>query len=1102
MKTVRIFVSSPGDVLAEREKAAEILGWLQVEFSGLLELKPYFWEDEAMSAHTDFQSQIEPPSKFDIFICLLFSRLGTRLHPGLHRKVDGGEYASGTEYELLDALEGFRSRGAPDVLIYKREGSPVIPAEPKEERERIALQYDALKDFYEKFTKKDGHYVVANNSYSDLEDFELKFQKQMRKKLEGYVPKGAAEIRSIPKTWLKDSPFRGLDHFDFEHAAIFCGRTRAIDEVLTALKQQAADGCAFVLVFGGSGVGKSSLVRAGLLPLLVKPGIIDGVRIWRRAVMRPSDAANGDLFQALATTLVRDKALPEIGQHDISIMQFARMLREAPDGAGLLIQRELSQISQEVRQRENLVKLPRALLVLAIDQLEELFTIPELDGVREAFLRSLDTLARSGYVWVIATLRSDFYQHCAKSPVLGELVKKGAGQYCLLPPNETQIRQMIQLPAFAAGLHFEQDHNTGEHLDDLLRAAAVKNPSTLPLLEFALEQLYQQRDLKTGQLKLAAYHGFGGVEGALGKHAEERFEKMSKAAQASFGDVFLQLVTIGQEEGEPAVRQWARKEDVETSDGRRELVARLISERLLFADRAEQGVDVVTIAHEAMLASWPRLNKWVTDHRESLKFRAQIAAEANNWRENERNPDFLYKGLPLEKAHRAMQAKLLRKDEEEFVKASLANAAEQMFQSSLISGQRMQEISTQLRTSYPEVRLRVLKDSLQTAASETARRNAAVLLGPEQEPALAEDLVRLASSDPEESVRRAAALTLAQWDDPELYARLEGQLKQPGTHAPAIRALAGIRVAADRWIRASAFDRCFAQLSGSIQQQIRRKAWGLRFRDGTPVLPFIFIPAALFAAIIAGVLKTIPGAFDWGFVQAQASATMGFFHGVIGGVMWAGAISLGLSLYRLVFGRDLIPGSYWKPLGALGVGALIGLLSSILVVLCIASVYSDTSLRKMGWIQQSTENDSRPFLDDLFYNTGFGWCHLITGIGIGIGMALMTNGLQASAKWKAFLHSQARLASLKQARELIWGLMKLALPYSWPLPLVIGLAATAASFVPNHIPGVQKATMLATVQGLTADCGIQIIGAYFAVVGMGFGIVILRYGLNVDARRT
>lgn len=1100
-------MSSPGDVVAERERVEEILRWLQGEFSGQLELDPYFWENEPMAAHTDFQTQIEPPSKFDIFICLLFSRLGTEPHPGLHRKAGGGKYASGTEYELRDALNGFDARGAPKVYIYKREGTPVIPAEPKEERERIAAQYDALKDFYEKFTREDGHFVAASKSYTGLEEFEIMFQTDMRKILRGHVPQGGARSRSAPKTWLSGSPFRGLHHFDFEHAAIFCGRTRAIDELLTALKQQAADGCAFVLVFGGSGVGKSSLVRAGLLPLLVKPGIVDGVRIWRRAVMRPSDAADGDLFQALATALVRDKALPEIGQHNIGTAQFARMLREAPDGAGLLIQRELSQISQNIRQTEKLEKTPRALFVLAIDQLEELFTIVKLAGAREEFLSSLDALARSGYVWVIATLRSDFYQRCAESRTLGELVKKGNGQYCLLPPNETQLRQMIQLPAFAAGLDFEHDEDTGEQLDELLRDAAIKNPSTLPLLEFALEQLFEQRDEETGQLQLAAYHGFGGVEGALGKHAEESFEEMSQEAQASFGDVFPQLVTIGQEEGEPAVRQWARKADLETSDGRRELVARLISARLLFADCTELGVEVVTIVHEAMLASWPRLNKWVSDHRESLKISAQVAAEARNWRENDRNPDFLYKGLPLEKAHRAMKANFLRKEDEEFVTAGLANAAEQMFQSSLLSGQHMQEASAHLLANYPEVRMKVLKNSLQTASSETARRNAIALLGPEEELGFAEDVVRLASSDPEESVRRVAALTLAQWDDPELYTKLERQLKEPGMHASAIRALAGIRVAADRWFRAPAFDRCFARLSGSAQRQIRRKAWGLRFRDANPVLPFIFIPAAIFAAIVAGVLKTIPGAFDWGFVQAQASAPMGFFHGVVGGVMWAGAISLGLSVYRLVFYRDLIPGSYWKPPGALGVGALIGLISSILVVWCIASVYLIESLKMMGWVLESTKNGSRPFLDDLFVQTRLGWCHLITGMGVGIGMAVMTNGLQASAKWRKFLHSQTRLTSLKQARELIWGLMKLALPYSWPLPLIIGLAAIAASFVPRvdqpEDPNKPtKAHRVQIVQGLTVDCGIQIIGGYFAVVGMGFGIVILRYGLNVDARRT
>src|SRR5688500_12063674 len=103
MKTVRIFVSSPGDVATEREKAREVFERLQVEFSGVLQVLPYFWEHEPLRAHTDPQAQTAPLADFAVCVCLLWSRLGTRLYPGLHRKRDGGAYASGTEYELHHA---------------------------------------------------------------------------------------------------------------------------------------------------------------------------------------------------------------------------------------------------------------------------------------------------------------------------------------------------------------------------------------------------------------------------------------------------------------------------------------------------------------------------------------------------------------------------------------------------------------------------------------------------------------------------------------------------------------------------------------------------------------------------------------------------------------------------------------------------------------------------------------------------------------------------------------------------------------------------------------------------------------------------------------
>jgi WD40 repeat protein len=516
---------------------------------------------------------------------------------------------------------------------------------------------------------------VGTNSYAGLEQFETKFENDMRKVLARFVPEGVAGSRAVSKSWTGGSPFRGLLHFDFEHAPIFFGRTRAIDEVLAALKKQAVEERAFVLVFGGSGVGKSSLVRAGVLPWLVKPGVIDGIALWRRAVMRPSEVNDGDLFDALSTALMRPEGLPEIGSDGTSVDALAAALREKPDSVGMLIKGALSQAARDLQVSEKLEKQPRALFALAIDQLEELFTVERLASQREGFLRAIDALARSGYVWVLATLRSDFYPRCEESPLLMKL-KEGTGQYHLQPPDEVQLGQMIRLPASAAGLLFEEDHKTGERLDDFLRDAAVKSPAALPLLEFALEELYEQRDQDKNLLKLDAYRALGGVEGALGKRAEESFQQAGASAQESFDPVFRQLVTISAGEGEPAVRRRARKAEVESTTGAAELVDRLTADRLLVADRTEEGVIVIGLAHEAMLASWPRLAQWVERNRESLKVRAQVAADAARWIENKRNPDYLYDtGLPLEKARVAQQEGFLDASEKEFVEMSGRKAA-------------------------------------------------------------------------------------------------------------------------------------------------------------------------------------------------------------------------------------------------------------------------------------------------------------------------------------------------------------------------------------------------------------------------------------------
>ena len=121
MKTLRIFISSPGDVGREREISQKLISRVEASFGGRVVLQPYYWEHEPMRAtRGDFQDQIPEPETFDLVVCVLWSRLGSRLHPGKHCREDGTPYASGTEYEFESAIRGFAARGKPDLLVYRR----------------------------------------------------------------------------------------------------------------------------------------------------------------------------------------------------------------------------------------------------------------------------------------------------------------------------------------------------------------------------------------------------------------------------------------------------------------------------------------------------------------------------------------------------------------------------------------------------------------------------------------------------------------------------------------------------------------------------------------------------------------------------------------------------------------------------------------------------------------------------------------------------------------------------------------------------------------------------------------------------------------------
>lgn len=632
----KVFVSSPGDVAEERVVAERLLERLRGEWASRLDLEGVFWEHEPLRATESFQPQLPSSAEMDAVVCILWSRLGTRLPPEVSRP-DGRRYESGTEYEFEIAAEGWRTKGRPELLVYRKTAEPLMALSDPRADERLA-QKRALDSFLKTwFENEDGSLRSAFHPFRSPEELEELLEEHLRRLLERRAPALAAGAAPRP-TWTSGSPFRGLAAFEREHAPVFFGRTRAIGQVLTALRAQAADRRPFLLLLGMSGNGKSSLVRAGVLPLLSRPGVIEGVGLWRSALFIPG-RSGGDLADGLAAALLQPEALPELAADGTTAAQIAETLRGSPVAAEALVKGALSQAAAENRRTRGLERQPDVRLALVVDQMEDIFTLPHLSpDDRGKFIAVLASLARGGRVWVIGTLRSDFYARCAEIPELIEL-KSGRGQLDLLPPTPAEIGQIIRRPALAAGLRFEEDPETGQGLDEILRDAAARHPEGLPLLEFTLDQLYESR-LPDGTLTKAAYDGLGGVEGAVSRRAEEVFTAQSARVQEALPSLLRLLITV-RPEGEPLPTARRALLAAFSSPEARTLAGAFVDARILIADQSDDGQPILGLTHEALLTHWPRLRDWLARDRQFLQIRAWLEPDCARWQQEDETEDLL-----------------------------------------------------------------------------------------------------------------------------------------------------------------------------------------------------------------------------------------------------------------------------------------------------------------------------------------------------------------------------------------------------------------------------------------------------------------------------
>jgi eukaryotic-like serine/threonine-protein kinase len=289
-REVRVFVSSPSDVLPERGRVDAVAAKLNREYEGLALIKTVLWEESFYKANSTFQSQIPEAAACDIVLSIFWTTIGTELPAEFAHMPDGRPYPSGTVYELLTALEASKKRGVPDVYVFRKTADAALPTADPERRRQAQAHFDALEAFWSEWFKSEkGQFKAAFQSFANTDAFEQQLEGLLRQWLQSHGLLGPR--LAWPKE--KGSPFRGLAPFEAEHSAVFFGRSRAIDEARRRLAAAEERGTPFLLIVGASGSGKSSLARAGVIPRLTTPGVVASIDVWRVARMKPSEGASG-----------------------------------------------------------------------------------------------------------------------------------------------------------------------------------------------------------------------------------------------------------------------------------------------------------------------------------------------------------------------------------------------------------------------------------------------------------------------------------------------------------------------------------------------------------------------------------------------------------------------------------------------------------------------------------------------------------------------------------------------------------------------------------------------------------------------------------------
>jgi WD40 repeat protein len=448
---------------------------------------------------------------------------------------------------------------------------------------------------------------------------------------------------------LLPNPYRGLRAFQESDAALFFGRESLVRRLLNRMWEK-EEYNRFLAVVGPSGSGKSSVVQAGLVPAL-RQGALPGSENWFYAEFTPGvypfqELAN--LIQSLAIT-PPENVLERLQTDERA---FSSLLKAVlpDDGSEIL---------------------------LVIDQFEEVFTLTADEKAAEKFINALYEALVDAHsrLRLVVTIRADFYDRPLLTPRISELVRERTE--VVVPLSLSELERVIVEPARSVGVTMDPA------LVATIIAEVQEQPGALPLLQYALTELFEKRE--GSAITPAAYRAIGGVRGALARRADEIYNRMDAQHQEVMRQVFLRLITLG--EGTEDTRRRALLSEImnlrEGAENRAiidTVVNTLGRTRLLAFDRDPvTRSPTVEVTHEAIIREWGKLRAWLEESRSDVRLQRALAALAHDWESSGGDASFLLRGVRLQQYERWAQTSAvdLTQQERAYLEASLAVRARQ-----------------------------------------------------------------------------------------------------------------------------------------------------------------------------------------------------------------------------------------------------------------------------------------------------------------------------------------------------------------------------------------------------------------------------------------